>query len=457
MLKKTYKVHFVGIGGIGMSGIAEVLLNLGYKVSGSDLRAGDLTDRLAKKGAKIHLGHAAKNLGASDVVVISSAVLPDNPEVVEAKKRKIPVIPRAEILAELMRLKKGIAVAGTHGKTTTTSMAAIMMSEAGFDPTVVIGGKLNVIGSNAKLGRGEYLVAEADESDGSFLHLSPTVNIVTNIDDDHLDFHGNMENLKSMFITFINKIPFYGFSMLCADDATLMSIIGNVSKKYLTYGIKAAADVKGSKVKFDKFGSSYELSFKGRKYGKVYLNVPGTHNVLNSLAVAGMALELGVKWPVVKKALVKFTGVHRRFERIGQSKGILVVDDYGHHPTEIAASLKAARNLKMKRTIAVFQPHRYTRSKLLYPKFGAAFVDADLVIVTDIYAAGEKPLANVSAELIANSIKANGSKVVFIKNKEAIPAYLSGTAKSGDLVMTLGAGDIRKYGEEFYKRISSNF
>ncbi len=457
MLKKTYKVHFVGIGGIGMSGIAEVLLNLGYKVSGSDLRAGDLTDRLAKKGAKIHLGHSAANLGEADVVVISSAVLPDNPEVVFAKKRKIPVIPRAEILAELMRLKKGIAVAGTHGKTTTTSMAAILMSEAGFDPTVVIGGKLNVIGSNAKLGRGEYLVAEADESDGSFLHLSPTVNIVTNIDDDHLDFHGNMENLKGMFISFINKIPFYGFSMLCSDDANLMSIIGSVTKKYLTYGIKSAADVRGSKVKFHKFGSSYELSFKGKKYGKISLNVPGTHNVLNSLAVAGMALELGIKWPVVKKALVKFTGVHRRFERIGQSKGILVVDDYGHHPTEIAASLKAARHLKMKRTIAVFQPHRYTRSKLLYPKFGTAFVDADLVIVTDIYAAGEKPLANVSAELIANSIRANGNEVIFIKNKEAIPAYLSGTAKSGDLVMTLGAGDIRKYGEEYFKRLSSKY
>ncbi|MEI7904386.1 MAG: UDP-N-acetylmuramate--L-alanine ligase [Candidatus Firestonebacteria bacterium] len=454
MLKKTYKVHFVGIGGIGMSGIAEVLLNLGYKVSGSDLKSGDTVERLKTLGAKIALGHKADNVRDVDVVVISSAVLPDNPEVVAAKQKGIPVIPRAEILAELMRLKKGIAIGGTHGKTTTTSMAAILMSEAGLDPTVVIGGKLNVIGSNAKLGRGEYLVAEADESDGSFLHLSPTVNIVTNIDDDHLDYHGNMENLKSVFINFMNKVPFYGFSVVCADDANIRSILPAVTKKYMTYGIKEKADLTASGIKFRNFGGSYTLTYLGKRMGKIELNVPGLHNVLNSMAVAGTGLGLGLSFSKIRSALKKFTGVQRRFEKIGEAQGILVVDDYGHHPTEISSTLKAAKNLKMKRTIAVFQPHRYSRSKLLYPKFCTAFFDAALIVVTDIYPAGEKPLANVSAELIANGIKANGKQVVFIKNKEEIPAYLKKTARSGDLVITLGAGDIRKYGEIFYREIA---
>ena len=455
MHRKTYRAHFVGIGGIGMSGIAEVLLNLGYGVSGSDVKNSEIVENLKAKGASINIGHAEKNVAeaAPDVVVISSAVLADNPEVVEAKKRNIPVIPRAEILAELMRLKTGIAIAGTHGKTTTTSMAAIVWNEAGLDPTIVIGGKLNVINSNAKLGKGEYLVAEADESDGSFMHLSPVVIVVTNIDDDHLDFHHSMENLKHLFISFINKVPFYGVAVLCADDANVRSILPSVEKKYITYGIKNKADITITKLKVKKFGSEFEVVYRGKNLGKFTVNVPGVHNVLNALAVVGAAIETGIKPQAVKKGLAKFTGVMRRFEKLGEKHGVLVVDDYGHHPTEIMATLKAARTLKPKRLIAVFQPHRYSRTRILFEKFGRAFKDANMVVLTDIYAAGEKPIPNVTAELVANSIKNNGKKVTFIKNKEDIPGYLLDICRKGDLVIILGAGDIRKTGEEFAKRL----
>ncbi|OGF48206.1 MAG: UDP-N-acetylmuramate--L-alanine ligase [Candidatus Firestonebacteria bacterium RIFOXYC2_FULL_39_67] len=455
MNKKTYKAHFVGIGGIGMSGIAEVLINLGYGVSGSDVKNSEIVENLKTKGASVNIGHAGKNVAdaAPDVVVISSAVLADNPEVVEAKKRNIPVIPRAEILAELMRLKTGIAIAGTHGKTTTTSMAAVVWNEAGLDPTIVIGGKLNVINSNAKLGKGEYLVAEADESDGSFMHLSPVVIVVTNIDDDHLDFHHSMENLKHLFISFINKVPFYGVAVLCADDDNVRSILPSVEKKYITYAIKSKADITLKKLKVKKFGSEFEVLYRGKNLGKFVVNVPGVHNVLNALAVIGAAVETGIKPQAVKKGLAKFTGVMRRFEKLGEKHGVLVVDDYGHHPTEIMATLKAARMLKPKRLIAVFQPHRYSRTRILFEKFGRAFKEANMVVLTDIYAAGEKPIPNVTAELVANSIKNNGKKVVFIKNKEDIPGYLLDICRKGDLIIILGAGDIRKTGEDFAKRL----
>jgi len=455
VLRKTYKVHFVGIGGIGMSGIAEVLLNLDYDVSGSDSKDSEIVENLKSKGAVISLGHFAENIikAKPDVVVISSAVLADNPEVLAAKKQNIPVIPRAEILAELMLLKTGVAIAGTHGKTTTTSMAAVVFNEAGLDPTIVIGGRLNVIGSNAKLGKGEYLVAEADESDGSFMHLSPVITIVTNIDDDHLDFHRNMENLKHLFISFINKVPFYGVAVLCADDENIRSILGSIEKKYITYGIKHKADINAQKVKENKFGSEFEVIYRGRKLGRFTVNIPGVHNVLNALAVIGAAIETGISPAAVKRGLAKFNGVMRRFEKLGEKNGILVVDDYGHHPTEIMATLKAARTLKPKRLIAVFQPHRYSRTKILFEKFGRAFKDASLVILTDIYAASEKPIPNVTVELVANSIRNNGKKVILKKIKEDIPGYLQEICKKGDLVIILGAGDIRKTGEEFARRL----
>jgi len=455
VLKKTYKVHFVGIGGIGMSGIAEVLLNLGYSVSGSDSKGSEIVENLKARGAVIGLGHFAENVqrAAPDVVVVSSAVLADNPEVVAAKKLNIPVIPRAEILAELMRLKTGVAVAGTHGKTTTTSMAAVVFNEAGLDPTMVIGGRLNVIGSNAKLGKGEYLVAEADESDGSFMHLSPVITIVTNIDDDHLDFHHNMENLKNLFISFINKVPFYGVAVLCVDDGNIRSILGSLEKKYITYGIKHKADIRVENLKEKKYGSEFEVLYRGKKLGKFTLNIPGIHNVLNSLAVIGAAIETGIRPADVKRGLAKFNGVMRRFEKLGEKNGITVIDDYGHHPTEIMATLKAARSLKPRRLIAVFQPHRYSRTKILFEKFGRAFKEASLVVLTDIYAASEKPIPNVTAELVANSIRNNGKKVIYKKNKEDIPGYLQEICKKGDLVLILGAGDIRKTGEEFARRL----
>ena len=438
-----------------MSGIAEVLLNLGYSVSGSDSKGSEIVENLKAKGAVIGLGHFAENVSkaAPDVVVVSSAVFADNPEVVAAKKLNIPVIPRAEILAELMRLKTGVAVAGTHGKTTTTSMAAVVFNEAGLDPTMVIGGRLNVIGSNAKLGKGEYLVAEADESDGSFMHLSPVITIVTNIDDDHLDFHHTMENLKHLFISFINKVPFYGVAVLCADDENVRSILPEIDKKYVTYGIKHKADINVKKLKEKKFGSEFEVLYRGKNLGKFILNIPGAHNVLNSLAVIGAAVETGIRPKDIKRGLSKFNGVMRRFEKLGEKNGILVVDDYGHHPTEIMATLKAARTLKPKRLIAVFQPHRYSRTKMLFEKFGRAFKDASFVVLTDIYAASEKPIPNVTAELVANSIRNNGRKVIYKKNKEDIPQYLQEICKKGDLVLILGAGDIRKTGEEFAKRL----
>ncbi|MFH1824719.1 MAG: UDP-N-acetylmuramate--L-alanine ligase [Candidatus Firestonebacteria bacterium] len=455
MIKKYYKVHFVGIGGIGMSGIAEVLLNLEYTISGSDVKDSEIIQRLKSKGAKINIGHKESNVSNVDVVVISSAILSSNPEVIYSKKNNIPVIPRAEILAELMRLKYGIAIAGTHGKTTTTSMFAVVFNEAGLDPTAVIGGKLNVFDSNAKLGKGDYLIAEADESDGSFLHLTPTVAIVTNIDDDHLDYYHNMENLRSVFIDFINKVPFYGFSVLCIDDANIRSILSYIDKKYITYGLQKKCDVEISSFSLRDFGSSFYVKYKNKGVGRFTLNVPGLHNISNALSVIGASLELGINVNKIKNGLRKFTGVHRRFEKIGESKGILIIDDYAHHPTEIMATLKAAKNLKREKVIAIFQPHRYTRSKLLYKKFGKVFKDIDIVIITDIYPAGEKPLPDVSAELIVNSVRKYNKKVVYIKNKEDIPSYLVDVCKKDNLVITLGAGDIRKVGENFFEKLEN--
>jgi len=453
MYGKIEKIHFVGIGGIGMSGIAEVLLNLGYKVSGSDLRGSDITERLAGLGAEIGIGHSAEHLQNVDVVVISSAVHADNPEVVEAKRLHVPVIPRAEMLAELMRMKYGIAIAGTHGKTTTTSMAASILGHAGIDPTIVIGGKLNAIGTNAQLGQGKFLVAEADESDGSFLLLSPTIAVVTNIDADHLDHYSGIEEIKETFVEFINKVPFYGLAILCLNDPNIRSILPLVKKRYMTYGFSSQADIRATHVKHDGFKTSFIAHFKGYRLGEVSFNMPGAHNVLNAMACIALALELDVPFNIIQEGFARFGGVGRRFTVKGEPKGVMVVDDYGHHPAEIKATLAAARQgWPERRIIAAFQPHRYTRTHELFQDFVTAFYDADLLVLTDVYAAGEQPIEGATAGRLAEEAQRHGQKdVTHIADRELIPEHLAGIVKAGDIVITLGAGNIWQQGETLVK------
>ena len=455
MYGKIERIHFVGIGGIGMSGIAEVLLNLGYKVSGSDLRASEITERLTGLGGEIYFGHAKENVANADVVVISSAVHDDNPEVIEAHLHLIPVIPRAEMLAELMRMKYGIAVAGTHGKTTTTSMVATLLSKGGIDPTIVIGGRLNSIGTNAKLGQGQFLVAEADESDGSFLLLSPTIAVVTNIDADHLDFYSGIEEIKDTFVEFINKVPFYGLAVLCLDDKNIREILPRVKKRYMTYGLSAQADIRATHVRHDGFITSFVAHFKGYRLGEVSFPMPGPHNVLNAMACIAVALELDVPFTAIQEGFAAFSGVGRRFTVKGEPKGIMVVDDYGHHPAEIKATLAAARQgWPERRIVAAFQPHRYSRTHELFGEFVTAFYDADVLVLTDVYAAGEQPIAGATAERLAAEILRHGQKdVTWIGNRELIPEHLSGVVREGDIVITLGAGNIWQQGEALVKLI----
>ncbi len=451
--KKIEKIHFVGIGGIGMSGIAEVLLNLGYKVSGSDLRASDITERLSSFGAEISIGHDASNISNANVVVISSAVHDDNPEVTEARRLHIPVIPRAEMLAELMRMKYGIAVAGTHGKTTTTSMAATILEHAGIDPTIVIGGKLNATGANASLGRGEFLLAEADESDGSFLLLSPTIAVVTNIDADHLDHYSGIAEIKEAFVDFINKVPFYGLAVLCLDDPNIREILPRVKKRYTTYGLSNQADVRATHVTHHEFSTSFIAHYKGYRLGEVKFSMPGAHNVLNALACIAISLELDIPFVVIQEAFARFSGVGRRFTVKGEPDGIMIVDDYGHHPAEIRATLAAARSgWPERRIIAVFQPHRYTRTRELFDEFVTAFYDAGILVITGIYAAGEEPIDGADASRLADEALRHGQKnVMYIGDRMKIPGYLSGVARKGDIVITLGAGNIWQQGEELLK------
>ncbi len=458
MYGKIEKIHFVGIGGIGMSGIAEVLLNLGYKVSGSDLRPSDTTERLASLGGEIHIGHARENLVNVDVVVTSSAVRADNPEVVEARERMIPVIPRAEMLAELMRMKYGIAIAGTHGKTTTTSMVATVLTHGRIDPTIVIGGKLNTLGSNAKLGQGKFLVAEADESDGSFLKLSPTIAVVTNIDADHLDFYSGIEEIKETFIDFINKVPFYGLAILCLDDRNVAEIIPKVQKRFVTYGLSSQADIRATHVRLSGNSTSFMAHYKGYRMGEVSFGMPGGHNVLNALATIAVAMELDIPFNQIQEGFARFGGVGRRFQIKGEVGGIMVVDDYGHHPAEIRATLAAGKNgWPERRLVVAFQPHRYSRTKELFDEFVTAFYDADLLIVTDIYAASEKPIEGVTAEALASAIKSHGQKeVTYIGDREMIPAYLAGVVQPGDIVLTLGAGNIWQAGEALLERLANS-
>jgi UDP-N-acetylmuramate--alanine ligase len=450
MFRKIRKIHFVGIGGIGMSGIAELLLNLGYKVSGSDLKRSAITDRLAGLGAEVAIGHRKENVAAVDVVVISSAVRPDNPEVSEAKRRQVPVIPRAEMLAELMRLRYSIAVAGAHGKTSTTSMIASVLLHGNYDPTVVIGGRLEALGSNAKLGKGELIVAEADESDGSFLKLTPTIAVVTNIDREHLDHYTDLAEIQSAFVAFVNKVPFYGAAVLCLDDPNVQSILPRVERRIVSYGESHQADLVATHIDFCDFGCKYRARYRNESLGDVRLQAPGRHSVLNSLAAIAVGLELDIPFPTISAALAGFQNADRRFQVKGERDNVLVVDDYGHHPTEIIATLSAARHSCERRIVAVFQPHRYTRTKALEQEFARAFYHADVLIVAPVYAAGEDPIPGVDSEKLVQQIKLFGHRdASYAPSFAAAQQLLREKLRDGDLLITLGAGDVWKVGEEF--------
>jgi UDP-N-acetylmuramate--alanine ligase len=454
MRRKIRRVHFVGIGGIGMSGIAEVLLNLGYRVAGSDLAESETILRLRKLGAEIQVGHRAENLKDADVVVISSAVRKDNPEVIAAHERLIPVIPRAEMLAELMRMKYGIAVAGTHGKTTTTSMIASVLAHGGLDPTAVIGGKLNIFGSNAKLGQGELLVAEADESDGSFLKLSPTIAVVTNIDPEHLDHYGTLDEIQKTFLEFINKIPFYGLAILCLDHENVQALIPRVRKRFVTYGLSTQANFRATEISFHGLTASFRAFENDRELGPISIQMPGLHSVYNALATVATAAELGLRFEVVRESLGSFSGVQRRFQIKGEGHGVMVVDDYGHHPAEIKATLSAAKRGWERRTVVIFQPHRYSRTRDLFKDFLTAFNEADVLFLIPIYPAGEDPIAGVDARNLYEGIKEHGHKdVTFVPDKKGILETLLPRLKPGDMVITLGAGDIWKTGEALVQEL----
>ncbi len=460
---KGYKVlHFVGIGGIGMSGIAELLHNLGYRITGSDLRESDTTLRLKKLGIKVYIGHDAKNIDDAHVVVTSSAISSDNPEVIEAKSRSIPVIPRVEMLAELARLKYGILVAGAHGKTTTTSLVSAILAEGGLDPTVIIGGRLKATGDNAMLGHGEFLVAEADESDGSFLKLSPTIAVVTNIDREHMDFFKTIDALKDAFLTFINKIPFYGISIVCIENEHVRSLLPHIRRKYITYGFSKDAELRAENIRKEFMSVKFDAIYKNKKIGKFRVPLPGIHNVLNSLAAIGVALALNLDISTIKSALERFSGIQRRFELKGEVKGIKIYDDYGHHPAEIRATLKAAKESllfrkqkmevdkgKSNKLYVIFQPHRYTRTRDLLEEFATSFNDSDYLIVLDIYPAGEKPIAGINSSLLVEHIiKAGHNNVLYANRKEDAVKHIVSNIKRGDILLTLGAGDVWKIGEE---------
>ena len=453
---KIQRIHFVGIGGIGMSGIAEVLLNLGYHISGSDVRESEVTRRLQALGCEVSYGHRKENVKEADVVVYSSAVRKDNPEVKVAEERLIPVIPRAEMLAELMRMKIGVAIAGTHGKTTTTSLISTVLAAAGLDPTVVIGGRLNSLGTNARLGQGDYLVAEADESDGSFVKLMPTIAVVTNIDPEHLDhYQGGIEEIREAFLSFVNKIPFFGLAVLCLDHPNIQSLIPRLKKRFATYGLTTQADFQAKEVAFEGLSTSFDVLHQRKELGRLKIRMPGLHNVYNSLATLATAFELDIPFATVQEALRDFSGIQRRFQIKGEKRGVLVVDDYGHHPVEIVATLRAARTGFQRRIVVVFQPHRYTRTQTLFQEFLTAFNDADVLILTDIYPAGEDRIEGVDARRLSEGIRDHGHKdVTFIPDKGKILDHLLQTVKSGDLVITLGAGDIWQVSDELVKRLN---
>ena len=449
MYLKKYHIHFVGIGGIGMSGIAELLLNLGYRVSGSDLRASEITANLARIGGTIHIGHQAEQIQGADVVVVSSAIDPANPEVIAAGQAAIPVIPRAEMLAELMRLKYSVAIAGAHGKTSTTSLVANVLAGGGLDPTVVIGGKLKGVGRNAVLGKGDFIVAEADESDGSFLKFSPAIAVVTNIDREHLDYYKDLDDIKKAFLGFIDRIPFYGLAVLCLDNAPLQSILPHIKKRFATYGLSAQADYQAREIVFGEMKSRFSVVHRDADLGEFQLAMPGMHNVTNALAAIAVGCELDIPLDTIKRSLSDAIGVQRRLEIKGEVRGVTVVDDYGHHPTEIQVTLSAVKsNWPDRRKVVVFQPHRYTRTQALLTDFTRSFNDSDILILLPIYAASESPIDGVDAVLLQEGIRAHGHRnVTCVQGISACVDHLTNVLAPGDLLLTLGAGDVYRVGE----------
>ncbi|MEM8606707.1 MAG: UDP-N-acetylmuramate--L-alanine ligase [Myxococcota bacterium] len=448
-------IHFVGVGGVGMSGIAEVLLDTGFSVTGSDLRENDYTRRLVNKGATVYVGHSAAHVAEADVVVFSSAVPADNPELVAARKRGVPVIPRAEMLGELMRLKDGIAIAGSHGKTTTTSLVATVLRGAGLDPTVVIGGKLNALGSGAAMGAGDLLVAEADESDGSFLHLIPAIAVVTNIDPEHLDHYGSLDKVKEAFVGFANRVPFYGVVVTCLDHPNVQDVLPRIDKRMVTYGFSAQADYRARNPVFSGLSVGFDVEYRGQSLGKFEVRMPGTHNVLNALATIAVADELRVDRDQVRAALRTFEGVQRRFSIVGEAAGVTIIDDYGHHPAEVEVTLEAAQRAYGERLVVAFQPHRYTRTRDLFDELTRAFNRADVLFLTEVYAAGENPIEGADARRLADAIVAHGHKdVTLVKDRTELAEAIKARVRPGDVVMTLGAGDITKTGPELLKALT---
>jgi len=457
MYKRYQHIHFVGIGGVGMSGIAEILVNLGYRVSGSDQKRTETIERLERLGAKVFTGHRAENVEGVHVVVYSSAVPRDNVELQTARQRQVPTIERAEMLAELMRLKYGIAVAGTHGKTTTTSMVGAVLAEGRYDPTIVVGGRVTNLGSNARLGQGEYLVAEADESDGSFLKLAPTIAVVTTIDAEHLDHYGSLDAIRAAFLTFVNKVPFYGAVVLCLDQPNIQMLLPHVEKRIITYGLESGADLVARRLQLRGMTSRFDVFHHGELLGECVLQIPGRHNVLNALAAIGVGLDLEIPFATISAALAGFAGVQRRFQVRGTAGGVTVVDDYGHHPAEIRATLAAAKAGFDCRVVTVFQPHRYSRTLHLRQEFLTAFNQADVLVVMDIYPAGEAPIPGVSAADLADGIRAHGHRnVTYLGNDRArIVDHVCEISRPGDLVLTLGAGDVSQLASDILRRLDA--
>lgn len=456
MFKNIKKVHFVGIGGIGMSGIAEILLNQGFEISGSDKSLSEVTDRLTELGITVYEGHSPDNLKDADVLVYSSAVTPDNPEVKAAAERKIPIIKRSEMLAECMRMKYGIGIAGTHGKTTTTSMVGLTLTEGNIDPTIIVGGKLSGLGgTNARLGNGEFIVVEADEFDRTFLKLTPTIAAITTLEAEHLDTYKDLADIKSAFIEFANKVPFYGFVTLCLDEPALQDIIPQINKKVITYGLTTQADVRATDISHNEFYSRFTVNYFGKKLGEINLKIPGLHNVKNSLVAVTIAYELGIDFKTIKKALESFSGVYRRFE-VKYDEEILVIDDYAHHPTETTVVLAGIRAGWNRRLVVVFQPHLYSRTRDFYQEFGRSFLNSDVFICTDVYPAREDAIEGIDGEMIINTAKKFGHKnAIYVKDKNDVPAKLMEIKKDGDIIITMGAGDIWKFGNRFVESLKN--